>query len=230
MSTTQLGNEPATGMPPGERIDTKLEVVVVPVADVDRSKGFYESLGWRLDGDFADGNGWRIVQMTPPGSACSVWFGKGVTTAAPGSVQGTLLVVDDLEATRTELVGAGVEVSEIFHFSDGLHVTGTSGRAPGPDPQGRSYFSYASFNDPDGNGWLIQEIKTRLPGRGFSSDVASMTALLREAENHHGQYEPTAPKHHWSTFYAAYIVARERGKTPDEASQDAARNVQDSLR
>jgi catechol 2,3-dioxygenase-like lactoylglutathione lyase family enzyme len=230
MSTTQLDHEPGAALSGGATIDTKLEVVVVPVADVDRAKQFYEGLGWRLDGDFTDGNDWRVVQMTPTGSACSVWFGKGVTTAAPGSVQGLLLVVDDLEAARAELVGAGVEVSEIFHFDTGLHVTGTYGRAAGPDPQGRSYFSFASFNDPDGNGWLVQEIKARLPGRGFSSDVPSLTALLREAESHHGEFEATAPAHHWSTFYSAYIVARERGKTPEEASRDAARNVQTSLR
>jgi catechol 2,3-dioxygenase-like lactoylglutathione lyase family enzyme len=230
MSTTEMSDGPAIGMPSDGNIDTKLEVVVVPVADVDRSKRFYETLGWRLDGDFTDGKDWRIVQMTPPGSACSVWFGKGVTTAAPGSVQGMLLVVHDLAATRAGLLGAGVDVSEIFHFENGLHVTGTYGRAPGADPQGRSYYSFASFNDPDGNGWLVQEIKTRLPGRGFSSDVPSLTALLREAESHHGEFEPIAPKHHWSTFYSAYIVARERGKAPEEASRDAARNVQASLR
>jgi catechol 2,3-dioxygenase-like lactoylglutathione lyase family enzyme len=227
MSTMQMSHEPA--MPGGGTADAKLEVVVVPVADVDRAKRFYESLNWRLDGDFTDGKDWRVVQMTPPGSACSVWFGKGVTTAAPGTVQGMLLVVEDIAATRAQLVSAGVEVSEVFHFESGLHVTGTYGRALGPDPQGRSYFSFASFEDPDGNGWLVQEIKTRLPGRGFSSDVPSLTALLREAELHHGDFEAKAPKHHWSSFYAAYIVARERGQSPEEASEEAARNVQASL-
>ena len=149
-------------------------------------------------------------------------FGKGVTTAAPGSVQGLFLVVDDIEAARAELIGHGVDVSEVFHFEGGLHVTGTKGRVPGPDPQGRSYSSWASFSDPDGNGWLLQEIKTRLPGtRVQQLDVATLTELLREAEQHHGEYEATAPKHHWSGWYAAYIVARERGKTPEEAAKEA---------
>ena len=175
-------------------VDTKLEVVVIPVSDVDRAKRFYESLGWRLDADFATGQDWRVVQLTPPGSQCSVMFGKGVTTAAPGSAQGLLLVVDDIEAARAELIGHGADVSEVFHFEGGLHVTGTEGRVPGPDPQGDSYRSFASFSDPDGNGWLLQEIKTRLPGRGFSVDVATLTELLREAEQHHGKYEATAPE------------------------------------
>ena len=127
------------------------------------------SLGWRLDADFATGEDWRAVQLTPPGSPCSVIFGKGFTAAVPGSVQGTFLVVDDVEAARAELIGHGVDVSEVFHFEGGLHVIGTNGRAPGPDPQGRSYSSWASFSDPDGNSWMLQEVKTRLPGRGFST-------------------------------------------------------------
>jgi hypothetical protein len=169
------------------------------------------------------------VQMTPPGSPCSVMFGKGFTPAAPGSVQGTFLVVDDLEAARAQLIGRGVEVSEVFHF-DGmlLRAGGTTGRVLGPDPEGRSYFSFASFSDPDGNGWLLQEVTTRLPGRGLSSDVVTLTELLRETEGRHGGYEPTAPKHHWSEWYAAYIVARERGRTPDDAATDAALNVERS--
>jgi catechol 2,3-dioxygenase-like lactoylglutathione lyase family enzyme len=210
-------------------VDTKLEVIVIPVSDVDRAKGFYGNLGWRLDGDFATGEDWRVVQMTPPGSPCSVIFGKGVTTAAPGSVQGLLLIVYDIAAARAELIGDGVDVSEIFHFEDGLHVTGTKGRAPGPDPEGRSYRSWASFSDPDGNGWVLQEIKARLPGRGFGMDVATLTDLLREAEDHHGKYEATAPKHHWSGWYAAYIVARERGRASEEAAEDAALHMK-SLR
>jgi len=206
-------------------VDLKLEVVVVPVSDVDRAKRFYLSMGWRLDADFASGD-WRIVQVTPPGSACSVFFGKGLTKAAPGSAAGLLIAVDDIEAARAELKGYGIEVSGPFHFSGGLHFAGTQGRTPGPDPQGRSYFTFASFNDPDGNGWLLQEIKGRLPGRGFSSmDVATLTELLRETEQRHGAYEATAPKHHWSGWYAAYLVARERGRTPDEAAREAALHV-----
>jgi catechol 2,3-dioxygenase-like lactoylglutathione lyase family enzyme len=208
--------------------DLKLEVVVIPVSDVDRAKRFYESLGWRLDADFASGDDWRLVQMTPAGSACSVMFGKGFTPAAPGSVQGTFLVVDDLEAARAQLNGRGIEVSEAFHFENNLLTTGAKGRTPGPDPEGRSYLSFASFSDPDGNGWLLQEVSTRLPGRGLSSDVVTLTELLRETEERHGGYEPTAPKHHWSEWYAAYIVARERGRTPDDAATDAALNVERS--
>jgi catechol 2,3-dioxygenase-like lactoylglutathione lyase family enzyme len=224
MSSTQTINEHATRIPAPAMVDLKLEVVVIPVSDVDRAKRFYESLGWRLDADFNNGEDWRLVQMTPPGSPCSVMFGKGFTTAVPGSLQGTFLVVDDVEAARAELIGHGVNVSEVFHF-DGmlLRATGLKGRVPGPDPEGRSYFSFASFNDPDGNGWLLQQVKARLPGRGFSSvDVATMTELLREAEARHGEYEPTAPKHQWPEWYAEYIVARERGKTPDEAANHAA--------
>ena len=137
MSTTEMRNEHAAAIPSAEMVDTKLEVVVIPVSDVDRAKRFYESLGWRLDADFATGEDWRVVQLTPPGSPCSVMFGKGITTAAPGSVQGPFLVVDDIEAARAELIGHGVDVSEVFHFEGGLHVTGTKGRAPGPDPTGQ---------------------------------------------------------------------------------------------
>ena len=144
----------------------------------------------------------------------------------PGSVQGSFLVVNDVEAARAELLGYGVDVSEVFHFEGALQVFETKGRAPGPDPQGRSYFSWASFSDPDGNSWLLQEIKTRLPGRGFNHDVATLTDLLRETENHHGAYEPTAPKHHWSGWYAAYMVARERGKTADEAAKEAKLSIE----
>jgi catechol 2,3-dioxygenase-like lactoylglutathione lyase family enzyme len=148
-----------------QRVEMKLEVVIIPVSDVDRAKRFYGGLGWRLDADFAAGDDWRVVQLTPPGSHCSVMFGKGLTTAVPGSVQGTFLVVDDIQAARAALVGYGVDVSEVFHFGGGLHVVGTKGRVPGPDPEGQSYRTWASFSDPDGNGWLLQEIKTRLPGR-----------------------------------------------------------------
>lgn len=222
MSTTEMRDEYPAQISSAEATDAKLEVVVIPVSDVDRAKTFYMSLGWRLDADFAAGGDWRVVQLTPPGSACSVMFGTGVTTTAPGSVQGLLLIVDDIAAARAELFGKGVEVSPVFHFQGGsLHVTGTKGREPGPDPEGQSYRSWASFSDPDGNGWFLQEIKTRLPGRGFSSDVATLTELLRDAEQHHGAYEATAPKHHWSGWYAAYIIARQRGKTPDEAAEEA---------
>lgn len=227
MSSTQMSNEQGTSRPSAHMVDTKLEVVVIPVSDVDRAKSFYGSLGWRVDADFADGD-WRVVQMTPPGSSCSVMLGKGLTTAAPGSVQGTFLVVDDIQAARTELVTHGVDVSDVFHFEGGLHVTGTDGRLLGPDPKGASYGSWASFSDPDGNGWMLQEVTTRLPGRGLSLDVATLTELLHEAEKRHGEYEATAPKHHWSPWYAAYIVAREQGRAPEEAAKDAALHMADA--
>ena len=213
--------------------DLKLEVVVIPVADVDRAKRFYGSLGWRLDADFAFDNGFRVVQFTPPGSGCSVQFGTKMTSAAPGSAQGLYLIVSDIKAARDELVARGVEASEVFHAgAPGAQFQrgGTSGRVSGPAPDHASYSSFATFRDPDGNGWLLQEIRTRLPGRGLSLDVATLTELLREAEKRHGEYEPSAPKHHWSGWYAAYIVARERGKAPDEAAQDAAFHMESMRR
>lgn len=144
----------------------KLEIVVIPVADVDRSIDFYKTLGWRLDADFPGENGFRVVQLTPPGSECSIIFGKGVSLAEPGSVQGLYLIVYDIQAARAELVERGVEVSEIFHDIGGIfHHAGTEGRVPGPDPERRDYASYASFSDPDGNGWILQEVRVRLPGR-----------------------------------------------------------------
>jgi catechol 2,3-dioxygenase-like lactoylglutathione lyase family enzyme len=222
MSSTEVSHEHATQIPNAATVDLRLEVVVIPVSDVDRAKRFYEGLGWRLDADFTGAENWRGVQMTPPGSPCSIHFGKGLTTAAPGSAQNLYLVVSDIEAARQELVDRGAKVSEAFHFNNfgGPPV-------PGPDPNSRSYGTFASFSDPDGNSWLLQEITTRLPGRGFSSlDVAALTELLRETEEHHGQYEPTAPKHHWSGWYAAYIVARERGRTPEEAAKDAALHLE----
>jgi catechol 2,3-dioxygenase-like lactoylglutathione lyase family enzyme len=227
MSSTPMHSEDTSRSPRAGSADTKLEVVIIPVSDVDRAKRFYGNLGWRLDADFATGEDWRAVQLTPPGSPCSIIFGRGITTAVPGSVQGPFLIVDDVEASRAELIGRGADVSDVFHFDAGLSVAGTKGRVPGPDPEGRSYRSWASFSDPDGNSWMLQELKTRLPGRGLSSmDVATLTELLREAEEHHGEYEPTAPKHHWSEWYAAYIVARERGKDPDDAANAAALHMQ----
>jgi catechol 2,3-dioxygenase-like lactoylglutathione lyase family enzyme len=147
-------------------MDMKLEVVVLPVADVDRAKSFYSELGWRLDADFASGQDFRVVQLTPPGSACSVIFGSGVTAAAPGSVEQLLLIVTDVRAARAEIAGHGIAISEVFHDEGGVfHHAGTADRVPGPDPDRRSYASFASFSDPDGNGWLLQEITARLPGR-----------------------------------------------------------------
>ena len=147
-------------------LQMKLEVVVLPVSDVDRAKRFYADLGWRLDADFSSGEDFRVVQLTPPGSACSVIFGKNVTAATPGSTQDLMLVVRDVDQARAQLIGRGVEVSPVFHDAGGIfHHAGTVGRVPGLDPQRRSYCSWASFSDPDGNGWMLQEITTRLPGR-----------------------------------------------------------------
>lgn len=234
-TVSAISNDEPTTNANAATADFKLEVVIIPVSDVDRAKEFYAKLGWRLDGDFTAGNDWRGVQLTPPGSACSVIFGKNVTTAAPGSAQGLYLAVSDIESARKELLGRGVEVSEVFHGSN-VH-TGSDEpylfgrlRISGPDPAHASYSSFASFHDPDGNGWLLQEITARLPGRGVSNfDVATMTKLLRETEEHHGKYEPTAPKHHWSEWYAAYIVARQNGKTPEEAAIEGKLNVERAL-
>jgi catechol 2,3-dioxygenase-like lactoylglutathione lyase family enzyme len=149
-----------------DAVEMKLEVVVLPVANVDRAKGFYEKMGFRLDADFSSGEDFRVVQLNPPGSECSIIFGNGVSTAAPGSVQGLHLVVFDIEAARADLAGRGIEVSEVFHDVGGIfHHAGTEGRAPGPDPERSDYGSFASFEDPDGNGWILQEIKNRAPGR-----------------------------------------------------------------
>jgi catechol 2,3-dioxygenase-like lactoylglutathione lyase family enzyme len=220
--STQTIRKDSTQIHAAATVDLKLEVVVIPVSDVDRAKRFYEGLGWRLDADFSGADHWRGVQVTPPGSPCSIHFGKGITTAAPGSAQNLYLVVSDIEAARTELIARGAKVSEAFHFDafGGPPV-------PGRDPNNRSYGTYATFSDPDGNSWLLQEITTRLPGRGLSNlDVASLRELLREAEEHHGEYEASAPKHHWSDWYAAYIVAREQGKTPGESVTVGAQHME----
>ena len=223
-----MDNQQAVKTTSAAGIETKLEVIIIPVSDVDRAKRFYQALGWRLDADFSAGESLRVVQLTPPGSPCSIIFGKGVTPVVPGSAQGLFLVVPDLEAARAELLGRGADVSQAFHFEGLLTFVGTKARVPGPDPERRSYSSWASFNDPDGNGWLLQEIKTRLPGRGLSSpDVASLTEFLREAEQRHGVYSATGPKqHHWSDWYAAYVVARQQGKTPEEAVKDGALHIE----
>ena len=157
MSSTDASGNTSTEMPEAGAVDMKLEVVTLPVSDVDRAKRFYQSLGWRLDADIVVGDNFRVVQFTPTHSACSIAFGKGITTGEPGSVQRLILAVYDIDAARADLISRGAEVREVFHLA--------GGRVPGPDPQGRSYQTYAAFSDPDGNGWLLQEIKTRLPGR-----------------------------------------------------------------
>jgi catechol 2,3-dioxygenase-like lactoylglutathione lyase family enzyme len=232
MSNAQTIEQPIASNPTDhaqhDLVDMKLEIVVIPVSDVERAKRFYLGLGWRLDGDFGGGTEWRVVQVTPPGSACSFFFGTGLTDAIPGSMQGMLLVVDDIDTARRQLIERAVDVSEPFHFPGGrLQFRERQARLPGRDPEGRSYFTLASFDDPDGNGWVLQEIRARLPGRGFgSADAATLAPLLREAEERHGAYEATAPKHHWSSWYAPYVVARERGMSPDAAASEAARQLQ----
>lgn len=161
MSSTDVSTNRSAETPQTGTCDMKLEVVTLPVSDVDRAKAFYHSLGWRLDADIVAGDNFRVVQLTPPRSACSIAFGKGVTTGAPGSLQRLILVVDDINAAREDVSRCGVEVSEVFHLA--------GGRVPGPDPQGRSYQTYAAFSDPDGNEWLLQEITTRLPGREWEA-------------------------------------------------------------
>jgi len=233
MSSTQISSEQTTRGSSAEPVDLKLEVVVIPVSDVDRAKRFYGSLGWRLDADFPFDTGFRVVQFTPPGSACSIQFGTKITSAAPGSAQSLYLVVDDIEAARQELIARGVGISEVFHAGTPgaqFQSDGKSARVSGPAPNHASYGSFATFSDPDGNSWLLQEIKTRLPGRGLSIDGTALPELLRETEDRHGKYEPTAPKHHWSVWYAAYMVARERGRTPDDAAKDAALKVEGARR
>jgi catechol 2,3-dioxygenase-like lactoylglutathione lyase family enzyme len=224
MSTTELRSETATGTPGVRALDMKLEVIVIPVSDVDRAKAFYGRLGWRLDADFATGSDYRVIQFTPPGSGCSVIFGKNVTAAAPGSAQGLYLIVSDLDAARAELLARGVDVSAAFH-SDEAH-TGTDEpylfgrrRVGGPDPQHGSYRSFASFRDPDGNGWLFQEITTRLPGRldpattTFAS-ARDLAAALRRAEAAHGEHEKRTGQRdaNWADWYAEYMVREQAGK------------------
>jgi catechol 2,3-dioxygenase-like lactoylglutathione lyase family enzyme len=229
MISAQKVNQELTNIPRAASVDLALEVVVIPVSDVDRAKGFYGGLGWRLDADFAFDNGFRVVQFTPPGSGCSIQFGTNITSAIPGSVQDLYLIASDIEVARKELVDKGAQVSDVFHPSAPgaqFKPAGMSGRVRGSAPESASYSSFATFSDPDGNGWLLQEVKTRLPGRGFGMDVATLTELLRETEKRHGEYEPTAPKHHWSDWYGTYIVARQRGRTPEEAVRDATFHVE----
>jgi catechol 2,3-dioxygenase-like lactoylglutathione lyase family enzyme len=221
MSTMEQSGEAAIATT--KAVDMKFEVVVIPVSDVDRAKAFYAKLGWRLDADFADGDGYRVIQFTPPGSSCSVIFGRNVTAAAPGSAQGLYLIVSDIEAARGELLARGVAVSKVFH-SDSVR-TGTDEpylfgkrRVGGPDPKHASYSSFASFGDPDGNGWLFQEITTRLPGRiatatTFAS-VNDLAAAMRRAEAAHGEHEKRTGQRdaEWADWYAEYMVREQAGE------------------
>jgi catechol 2,3-dioxygenase-like lactoylglutathione lyase family enzyme len=221
MSTTddQLGE---AGRTTGSRnVDLKLEVVVVPVADADRSKAFYAGLGWRLDADFSFENGFRVVQFTPPGSGCSIQFGTKMTSAAPGSAHGLYLVVSDIEAGRAELIDQGAKVSDVFHSGAPgaqLQFDDTSDRVNGPDPDGQSYNTFATFEDPDGNGWLLQEVTDRLPGRvdpsitSYSS-ASDLASALRRAAVAHGEHEKRTGKAdpEWPDWYAEFMVAEQAG-------------------
>jgi catechol 2,3-dioxygenase-like lactoylglutathione lyase family enzyme len=224
MTNAQAHNETVVETPKARGIDMKFEIAVIPVSDVDRAKAFYSKLGWRLDADFAAGDDFRVIQFTPPGSGASIIFGKNVTAAAPGSAQGLYLIVSDLKAARDELLNRGVEISEVFHGAGGVYA-GTDEpylfgrhRVSGPDPDHGSYRSFASFKDPDGNGWLFQEITMRLPGRvdadtTFTSPT-ELAAALRRAATAHGEHEKQIGKHDadWPDWYADYMVREQAGK------------------
>ena len=213
MSSTLMSNERVAKLARG-MVDMKLEVVVIPVSDVERAKRFYGGLGWRLDADFDAGDTFRVVQFTPPGSPSSIHFGTGVTSAMPGSARGLYLVVSDIEAARAELVCHGVDAGEVFHVAG-------PGKPPisGRDPERRSYFSYASFSDPDGNGWLLQEVTTRFPGRvdatatTFAS-TADLASALHRAAAAHGEHEKrtAGPHDDWPEWYAGFMVAEQAGR------------------
>lgn len=223
MSSTQV-NETATENQQARSIDMKFEIVVIPVSDVDRAKEFYKNLGWRLDADFTGSNDFRIMQFTPPGSGCSIILGKGISTATPGSAQGLYLIVSDIAAAREDLLRRGVKVSEVFHEAGGVYA-GTDEpylfgrhRVSGPDPEHSSYRSFASFNDPDGNGWLFQEVTARLPGRIDSAattfaSVSDLVGALRRAEAAHGEHEKRLGHRdeNWPIWYAEYMVREQKG-------------------
>jgi catechol 2,3-dioxygenase-like lactoylglutathione lyase family enzyme len=221
MSTTDVRSGSGAGDASSESVPFGLEAVVIPVSDVDRAKDFYTDLGWRLDADFPFDNGFRVVQLTPPGSCCSVQFGTQITAAAPGSAQGLYLVVSDIAAARADIAARGVEVSEVFHPGvpgAQFQPDGSDGRVAGPAPERATYGSFATFRDPDGNGWLLQEVTTRLPGRvdpvgtSFGS-VADLAGALRRAAAAHGEHEKRTGEYdeNWPDWYAAYMVAEQAG-------------------
>ena len=221
MSSTEMSSTDANGIASVTNLDMRLEVVVIPVSDVDRAKKFYGGLGWRLDADVAAGDDVHLIQFTPPGSGCSVQFGTNITSATPGSAQGLYLIVSDVQAARDDLAAHGVEVSEVYHegaLGDRFHHA-TNGRVNGPAPDRRSYGSFAAFSDPDGNGWLFQEITTRLPGRidtagtSFAS-VSDLASALRRASAAHGEHEKRTGEAdaNWPDWYAQYMVAEQAGE------------------
>jgi catechol 2,3-dioxygenase-like lactoylglutathione lyase family enzyme len=216
MSTTATRSQDTTTDARVGKVAMKLEVITIPVSDVDRAKEFYGGLGWRLDADFSKGDD-RVVQFTPPGSQCSVHFGRNLTSVPPGSAQSLWLIVSDIQAARDDLVRRGVEVSEVFHFA-GWNRVDPDARLSGPAPDRRTYASFVSFSDPDGNGWLLQEITTRLPGRvdaavtAFAS-TADLASALRRSAAAHGEHEKRTGQHdeNWPDWYAAYMVAEQSG-------------------
>jgi catechol 2,3-dioxygenase-like lactoylglutathione lyase family enzyme len=217
-------------------MDMKLEVLVIPVSDVDRAKAFYQKLGFRLDIDYVANDKFRVVQFTPPNSEASIIFGKGIMSAKSGLADSLVLAVEELEAARADLASRGANVSEVFHYAGGpFNNSVENPRVGGRDPQGRSYYSFASFEDPDRNGWLLQEITTRLPGRewkslrGRAADVSTLAELLHEAEEHHGRFEKTHAKHDWWDWYAAYLNARQNGSSSEEASAAADRYMEEVI-
>jgi catechol 2,3-dioxygenase-like lactoylglutathione lyase family enzyme len=218
MTTTQTDTTTSNGAP--QTASARFEVTTLPVADVDRAKAFYERLGWRLDIDFEPSPGTRGVQLTPPGSSASIQFGKGTNTMTE-PLQGLFLVVEDIEAARADLVAHGVDVSEIWHIEPG------QGRVPGRDPERRSYFSRATFADPDGNTWVLQEITERLPGRVEMRDSGALAQLLFETARRHGAFEAVAPAHDWWDWYAAYMDAREQGNSQEQSAEIAGRYMAD---
>jgi len=225
MITHEVRSNGSTSDGNAARVDMKFEIVVIPVSEVDRAKEFYSRIGWRLDADYDNGSDFRVIQFTPPGSGCSVIFGKNVTAAAPGSVQGLYLIVSDIDAARNQLLGRGVAVGEVFHGANGVYSGPDEPylfgrvRINGSDPEHRSYRSFASFSDPDGNGWLLQEITTRLPGRidaaitSFAS-ANDLASALRRAEAAHGEHEKRTGQRdaNWPDWYAAYMVAEQTGQ------------------
>jgi len=207
-------------------VDMKLEVVMLTVSDVDRAKAFYEKLGWRVDIDVAGGD-FRGVQITPHNSEASIIFGKGLPSG-----KNLVLAVDDIEAARAELVARGIDVSEVFHYAGGpFNITVEPARVNGRDPEGRSYFSFVSFEDPEGNNWLVQEITTRLPGREWerATDTATLAELHHETSEHHDHYEKTHARHDWYNWYAPYLSARQNGSSSEEAAAIADRYMDETF-
>jgi len=225
MSTIEMSTETEIQAPKTGAADFKLEVVILPVSDAERAKSFYASLGWREDADFIFAEDFRVLHFTPTGSQSSIIFGTGVTDAVPGSAGNLLLAVEDIEAARAELIERGVDVSEVFH---GVAFSADhERRLPGLDPERKSYGSYASFSDPDGNEFLLQEVTTRLPGRVEQADVATLADLLLETAQHHDRFEKAAPAHDWWDWYAPYLDARRQGSSSEQATEAADRYMKD---